>query len=115
MHREDRLHLLQHDGRDEVVVREERLGEEDRRDRRRAGADRDRREDVAPAEPEHSGERAGGERQRQGDEDEVLAEDDRRGRRRRGQRPADPLVEAPERRRERDEHDPERSPHRTER
>ena len=109
--REDRLHLLQDDGRDEVVVREERFGEQDRGDRRGAGADCDRREDVTPAEPEDSRKRTGRERQRQHDEYEVLAEDDRRGRRRRRQRPADPLVEPPERRSERDERDAGRSPH----
>ena len=58
-HRHDRLHLLQHDRRHEVGADDERLREEDRRDRRGAGADHDRREHVAPAEAEDGRERAG--------------------------------------------------------
>ena len=93
--RHDRLHLLQHDGRHEVGALDECLGEEDRRDRRRAGADHDRREDVAPPQAEHGRERAERKRQRDEHEREVLAEDDRRDFCRMRQRRADPGVEAP--------------------
>ena len=49
--RHERLDLLDHDGCDEVAV-EERLREEDRRERRRPGSDRDRRGDVARSRPQ---------------------------------------------------------------
>src|SRR6185437_10528750 len=103
--RDQRLHLLDHDGRDEVRVSDERVGEEDRGDGRRAGADHDRRGDVAAAGAEDGAQRGEEQRQRQQDEDHVLAEDDRRRRRRPAHRLADDRVRAPHRGGDRDEHD----------
>ena len=110
---DERLHLLDHDGRDEVGVADQRVGEEDRGDGRRAGADHDGRGDVAPAGAEDGAQRGEEERQRQQDEDHVLAEDDRRRRRRPAHRLADDRVRAPHRRGDRDEDDPRnpRQPH----
>ena len=101
--RDDRLDLLQDDRGDEVVAVHERLREQDRRERRRAGADHDCGENVPPAEPDDRHERRAEKRQRQQDEQDVLAEDDRRNGGRLRERRADPRVEPPERSRERDE------------
>ena len=101
---DERLHLLQHEHRDEVAV-EERLREEDRGDGGGACADGDAGCDVARA---RAPERAQGDdeqRQGQGDEDDVLAEDDRRRTRRVRERLADQSVEPPHRRGDADEDD----------
>ena len=66
--RDDGLNLLQDDRRDEVVAVHERLGEQDRRERRGAGADHDRGDDVPPAEPDDGDERPREKRQREQDE-----------------------------------------------
>ncbi len=101
---DDRLDLLQDDRGDEVVAVDERLREQDRRERRRAGADHDRGEDVPPARDERRRRSAA---PRNGSvsrtSSDVLAEDDRRNGGRLGERCTDPRVESPERRGERDE------------
>ena len=103
---DERLDLLDHDRRDEVAV-EERLGEEDRRDRRRAGADATAARDVprarAPQTRAQRGQRAAAACRARGS----------RARRRRSssptsssaQRLADDRVGAPHRRGDCDEHD----------
>ena len=101
-------------GRDEVGVADERVGEEDRGDGRRARADRRRRPRRSAGRrgttARSAGRRSGSVQQ---DEDHVLAEDDRRRRRRRAHRLADDRVRAPHRRGDGDEDDPgnPRQPH----
>ena len=109
-HRDHRLQLLEHDRRHRVAV-DERLREEDRRDGRRACADHRRREDVARPEPEERRQRGEEQGERDRDQHQVLAEDDRRDFRRLRERPPDPRVEAPQRGGDRDQRDPERPLH----
>ncbi len=102
--RDERLHLLDHDRRDEVAV-EERLGEEDR-------GDADAPAPIATAARMYrgpafttargAGRRSGSDEQH---EDDVLPEDDRRRGGRPAERLADDRVRAPHRRRDGDEHD----------
>ena len=63
--RDQRLDLLEHDRRDEVAV-EERLGEEDRRERRGAGPDRRRPQRCIAASLRDRSQRRQEQRQRQG-------------------------------------------------
>ena len=93
------------------VAVDECLREEDRRDGRRAGADHGGGEDVPPAEPQERRQRRDEERQRDGDEHEVLAEHDRRHLRRTREGNADPRIEPPERRRDGDQDRPCRPLH----
>ena len=100
--RDERLDLLEDDGRDGVAV-DERLREEDRRDRGSAHADHDGGRDVARACAADGHERGRDQRKRQEHEHEVLAEHDRRGLRRLRERLSQQGVGSPERRRDRDE------------
>ena len=102
---DERLHLLDHDWGDVVGVTDQRVGEEDRGQSRRAGADDDGRRHVASACAEDGTERGEEERECEQDEDHVLAEDDRRRRRRAAHRLADDRVRPPHRRGDRDEDD----------
>src|SRR5690242_15125673 len=110
---DERLHLLDHDRRDEVGVADQRVGEEDRRDGRGAGADDDGGRDVAPTGAEDRAQRGEEERKRAEHEDHVLAEDDRRRGRREAHRLPDDRIGAPHRRGDRDQDDPgyAREPH----
>src|SRR5581483_923776 len=101
---DQRLRLLQNDDGDEVAV-EEGLREEDGRDRRRTGSDRDSCEHVGNAGAPERDERGNEQRQGARDEHDVLSEHDRRRRGRVRERLADEAVEPPHRGRDADEHD----------
>jgi len=73
-HRHERLRLLHHDRRDEVVL--QRLREENRGRSRGAGPDHDCRDDVTCAGAPHRTERRQQQGQREQHEEDVLAEDD---------------------------------------
>ena len=84
---------------------DERLREEDRRDGRGAGAHGDSRGDVAPARADQPAERRDQERQRERDEQHVLAEDDRRRGGRLRERAPEQCIGSPQRGGEGDEDD----------
>ena len=101
---DQRLHLLEHDHGDEVPM-EEGLREQDRRERRGAGADSDAGCDIGGTGAPQRDHRRDEQRQRHEDEHDVLAEDDGVGGGRVGEGLADQAVQAPHRRGDADEDD----------
>src|SRR5439155_26006995 len=104
--RDQGLHLLEQDRREHAARADNRLCEEDRRDRRRSGADDDSCEHVARPRAPQLAQRREEQGQGQNDEDNVFAEDDRRGVDRIRQRLAKERISRPHGSSSRNEYDP---------